>query len=128
MSRMVEVRELRHQDKFEMPNGSVFAVGGHKNDAHPHQARLWCAHPPDAITPDPPSVDLTPEQMVRLLSGGEADEHYAHDGYVETVFRRNMDQRHHAKMQSLGDIQKLERTEQQQQDRANRPWWKKLFG
>ncbi len=127
MSRIVEARELRQRDMFEMPNGSVYVTSGRGEAVDVLQARLWCAHPPDPITFDPPRIDLPPGQQVRLLSGDEAEEHYGHDGYVEAVFRREMDRRHQAIMQSLGEQKQREQAEQRERERGRRPWWQKLF-
>ncbi len=59
--------------------------------------------------------------------GDEAEEHYGHDGYVESVFRREMDRRHLAMMQSLGEQKNREQAEQRQREQGRRPWWKNLF-
>lgn len=123
MSRTVEAKELHHHDMFEMPNGSLYTVG----DEAGHQARLCCAHPPDPITFDPPFIDLPPAQQVRLLSGREAEAHAQHAGYVEAVFRGEMDRRHVGNMQAVGEKRQREAAAQHQREHASRPWWKKLF-
>ena len=127
MSTLVEVKDVRQGDMFEMPGGSVYAAAGFVHAAGAAQARLWCAHPPDPMTFDPPLIELPPEQTVRLLSGAEAGEHYRHDGYVESVFRQEMDRRHQAMMLSLEEKWKREAAEQRQREHARRPWGKKVF-
>ena len=127
MSRIVEAKELRDRDMFEMPNGSVYAASDRVDHEGPQQARLWCAHPPDPMTFDPARIDLPPGQQVRLLSGNETRVHYRHDGYVESVFEREMDRRHRANMQVVGEQRQREAAEQRQREHAGRPWWKKLF-
>lgn len=128
MSRIIEARELRHQDLFETPNGSVYAVVRAAAHADAGQARLWCAHPPDPLAADPPQIDLPAGQPLRLLSGQETRVHYHHAGYVAAVFGQAMDQRHQANMRVVAEQRQRARTAQDQRDRANWPWWKKLFG
>ncbi len=55
MSRIVATKELRHQDLFELPHGSVYEVNRRGTAV---QVRLWCAHPPDAPSAEPPLIDL----------------------------------------------------------------------
>lgn len=128
MSTIVEARELRHQDLFETPNGSVYAVVRAGAHADAVQARLWCAHPPDAVAADPPHIDVPPERPLRLLSGQETRTHYHHAGYVSAVFGQVMEQRHQANMDVVAEQRQRAGAAQGQRDRANRPWWKKLFG
>ena len=125
MSRMVEAKELRDRDMFELPNGSVYAASHRGESDDVRQARLWCAHPPDPITFDPPRIDLSPGQNVRLLSGNETRVHYRHDGYVDAVFGHEMDRRHRTNMHVV--YAQREAAAQQQRAQASRPWWKKLF-
>lgn len=127
MSRIVKAQELRRGDMFEMPNGSVFVTSGRGDAPGAQRGRLWCAHAPDAVTFDPPLTELPTGQMVRLLSGDEMDTHYSHAGYVETVFRHEMDRRHREMMLTLNDKKRREAEEQQRQQ-ARRPWWSKLLG
>ncbi len=127
MSKLVEARELRPRDLFEMPNGSVYAIAAHAEQGATPRARLWCAHPPDAIAFDPPLVDLPPGRQVRLLTGNETRDHYRHDGYVESVFNAEMDRRHGAAMQVYDERRRLEVDEERQRTHARRPWWKNVF-
>lgn len=128
MSRLVEARELRPRDLYEMPNGSVYTVAGVVEATGERQARLWCVHTPDEIVFDPPLVLLPPEQQVRIIQGYETRDHHHHDGYVEAVFAREMDRRHQAAMlQGEGKRQQMA-AEQRQRERELRPWWKKVWG
>ena len=127
MSRIVEARELRDRDMFEMPNGSVYVAAGPGEHEGARQARLWCAHPPDAVTFDPPRIDLPPGQQVHLLSGNETRVHYRHDGYVDGAFGREMDRRHGANMHVVYEQRQREAAAQRQRAQAGRPWWKKLL-
>lgn len=128
MSKIVEAKELRQRDLFEMPNGSVYLIAGRGDAAGGQHARLWCAHPPDPITFAPPRIDFPPGQEVQLLSGHEMRVHYGHAGYVETVFAQEMDRRYAANMQVVHERGQREAAEQRQRARADRPWWRKLFG
>lgn len=129
MGRMVETRELRTQDLFEMPHGSVYVVSDvpGQNGASP-QARLLCAHPPDPITFEPRLIDVPLGEQVRLLSANDVQAHRTHEGNVEHVFRREMDRRHYAMMQVVGAKWQQEQAAEAQHARARRPWWRKLFG
>ena len=128
MSKLVEARELRPRDLFELPNGSVYAMAMHANQSEMPRARLWCAHPPEPIAFDPPLVDLLPTQQVRLLTGNETRDHFRHGGYVQSVFATEMDRRHQAAMLVHDEQRRREAAEEHQRARAHRPWWKKLFG
>ncbi len=127
MSKIVEARELHQRDMFAMPNGSVYVVSGRVGAEGAVQARLWCAHPPDPVTFDPPQIDLPPGQPIRRLSGNETRVHYRHAGYVDDVFAREMDRRHRANMQLVDARRQREHAEQRQRAQARRPWWSKLF-
>ena len=129
MSRIVEVKELRRGDMFELPNGSVYEAEG-SGDQHGAQqrARLWCAHPPDAITFEPPPAEFPPDQQVQLLSGEDMKEHSRHEGYVKKMFHDEMDRRNDAMMQSVHRRGQQAADEQRRRDHAGRSWWKKLFG
>ena len=124
MSKLVEARDLRPRDLFALPNGTVYVTVGHVTAPGVPQARLWCTHPPDAVTFETPLVEFPPEQQVRLLEGNETREHYHHEGYVEAVFAREMDRRHQAAMRPTHERNQGEVDE----TRGRRPWWKKVFG
>ena len=128
MSKIIRAGDLRRGDMFEMATGSVYETSGQAATAGLPQARLWCAHPPDLLTFEPALIDLTPEQEVRLLNGAETEGHTRHDGFVENLFRTEMDRRNQAMMQTVYERQSLEQQEQRARDRARRPWWKKVFG
>ena len=128
MRRIVEAGDLRHQDLFETPNGSVYAVVGAEGHAGAPRARLWCAHSPDFFVADPPPIDLPSERPLRLLNGQETRAHYHHAGYVSAVFGQAMDQRHQASMRVVAEQRRQTVAAQGERARANRPWWKQLFG
>lgn len=125
---LVAAGQLNNSDIFEFQNGSAYIVANHTGPGGTAQARLWCAHAPDTLTFDPPLIDLPSGQEVRVLKGNEAEVHYTHAGYVETVFRSEMDRRHNTVMKSVNERSALEGAAQRQQLRASRPWWKKLLG
>jgi hypothetical protein len=127
MSTLVAAKELHDRDLFEMPNGSAYAAGGLVADASAQRARLWCAHPPDAVTFDPPSIELPCGQEVRLLSGDDVKAHYHHAGFVADVFRREMDRRHTVMMHGVDERGRQEATAERLREHARRPWWRKLF-
>jgi len=124
MSRIVETKELHHQDLFELPNGSVYEVDRHGAAA---TARLWCAHPPDAPIADPPRIDLSAMPTVSLLSRHDQGSHTRHAGYVRQVFEHEMDRRHHERMQVVHEQRARAAAETRQHEQARRPWWKKMF-
>ncbi len=128
MSKLVEARTLRPRDLFAMANGSIYTTAGHVAATGTPQARLWCTHPPDVVTFEPPLVEFPPEQLVRLLEGKETREHYHHEGYVEAAFAREMDRRHQAAMGPAHERRQRAADEQHRHTRALRPWWKKLLG
>ncbi len=124
MSRSVATTELRHQDLFELPHGSVYEVDLHGTRA---EARLWCAHPPDAPIADPPRIALPAVPTVQLLNRHDQGAHTRHAGYVRQVFAHEMDRRHHAQMQMVYERQAQAAAATRQHELARRPWWKKLF-
>lgn len=126
MSTIVTAKELHNRDMIEMPNGSVYVVGNNTEGAP--NARLWCAHGSDILTFDPQPIDLDPEQQVQVVSGEEVDTHRFHDGYVETVFRHEMDRRHVVNMGMAVEQQQRDAATQREHAHAVRPWWKKLAG
>jgi len=126
MSKMVASTELRPGVMFEMPNGSVYVTSGDEPTGT-LQARLWCAHPPDAVTFDPPRIDIPAEQELLLLSGKEAEQHARHDGYVEAVFRNEMERRNEVMLRSAHERGTVAAAEQRQRDQARLPWWRKLL-
>jgi len=128
MSKMVEVKDLRPGDVFAVPDGSVYEAEGAPDQQGQQQARLWCAHPPDALTFDPPPTAFPPNQQVQLLHGEAVKEHAFHDGYVKRVFQQEMERRHTAMMQAVHTRGQQAAAEQRRLDGAARPWWKKLFG
>jgi hypothetical protein len=128
MSTTVDIKDLGDQDTFELPNGSVFVVYRRNAGTGTLQARLWCAHQPDALTSEPPLVDFSPEQRVRRLAGNETREHYTHEGYVKGVFAREMERRHQVAMKPVNERMQREAGEQRLRDRARRPWWRKVLG
>ena len=128
MSTLVGATELRHADIFETQNGSAYMVASPVEPNGVPRARLWCAHPPDATVFDPPLIDLSTEQEVRFLKADEAEVHYTHEGYVEHVFRGEMDRRHNAKMQAVYEQANRDDAARREQLRVSRPWWKKVFG
>lgn len=123
MSKIVEINELRHQDLFELPNGSVYEVERHGTIG----ARLWCAHPPDAPIADPPRIDRLTMPTVSLLSRHEQGSHTRHAGYVRQVFEHTMDRRHYERMQVVYAPRAQAAAETRQHEHARRPWWKKMF-
>ena len=123
MSRIVETKELRHQDLFELPHGSVYEVDRHGTAG---AARLWCAHPPDVPIADPPRIDLPPTPTVRLLSRHEQASHTQHPGYVRQVFEHEMDRRHNERMQVVNEQRARAAAETRQHAQARRPWWRKV--
>jgi hypothetical protein len=128
MSTLVTAKELHDRDLFEMANGSAYAAGGLVADASAQRARMWCAHPPDPVTFEPPPIELPAEQEVRLLSGDDVKAHYHHAGFVADIFRREMDRRHAAMMHVVDERGQQEAAEQRRREHTRRPWWKKLFG
>jgi hypothetical protein len=128
MSSFVDVETLRPRDLVELQNGSICVTSVPAADGKQPRVRLWCAHAPDAITFEPPLIELPAGQQVRLLRGDDAKEHYLHEGFVEAVFRREMDRRHAVLMQGHEEKRQREAAEQRQRQRLQRPWWKKLLG
>lgn len=128
MSKMIEAQELRRGDMFELANGSAYQTAGEGETEGMHQARLWCAHAPDSVTFEPQLIDLPPAQEVRLITGRETESHIHHDGFVEQVFRSEMDRRNQAMMHRVYQRQELDLQEQRASERAQRPWWKKMLG
>ncbi len=124
MSKIVATQELRHQDLFELPHGSVYEVDSRGTVV---QARLWCAHPPDAPSAEPPLIDLPAVPPVRLLNRHDQGEHARHAGYVRQVFEQEMDRRHQEQMQGVYARQAQAAAHTRQHAPARRPWWKKLF-
>ena len=122
MSRSVATSELRHQDLFELPHGSVYEVDLHGTRA---EARLWCAHPPDAPIADPPRIALPAVPTVQLLNRHDQGAHTRHAGYVRQVFEQDMDRRHNVRMQGMYERQAAVTTRQHAP--AHRRWWTKLF-
>ena len=127
MSKIVEIKELRRGDVFALPNGSVYEVEGPPNQDATPRARMWCAHPPDAITFDPPSTEFPLNQKAHHLTGQEMKDHAQHEGYVKRAFNTEMDRRNDLMMQSARKRGQLVIDEQQRVDQAARPWWKKIF-
>ena len=128
MSKLVEAKDLRPGDLFETPNGSVYVTAGHAPASSAPQARLWCTHPPDVVTSEPPLVDFSPEQQVGLLEGNETREHYHHEGHVQSAFAHEMDRRNQAAMKPATERWQRKAEDQHQRDRDQRPWWKKVLG
>ena len=128
MGRIIEIKELRGGNIFDTPNGSVYEATGPADQRGVQQARLWCAHPPDAITFEPPQTGFLPNQRVQILSGQEMKDHSQHEGYVKKVFQHEMERRNNAMMHSVHRRGQQAAAEQRRLDRAGRPWWKKLFG
>ncbi len=126
MSKMVASTELRPGVMFEMPNGSVYVTSGDEPTGT-LQARLWCAHPPDAVTFDPPQITIVAGQDVCLLSAKEAEQHARHEGYVEAVFRNEMERRNEVMLRSAHERGNVAAAEQRQHDRNRLPWWRKLL-
>lgn len=126
MSKVVASTELGPGVRFEMPNGSVYVTSGGKPTGV-LQARLWCAHPPDEITFDPPLIDIAAGQEIRILSGKESELHARHEGYVEAVFRNEMERRNDVMLRSAQERGAVVAAEQRQRDQARLPWWRKLF-
>ncbi len=124
MSRIVETKDLHHHDLFELPNGSVYEVD---RGGTVVQARLWCAHPPDAPIAEPPLIALPATPTVRLLNRHDQGAHTRHAGYVRHVFEQEMDRRHHERMQGVYERQTQAAADVRQHAPARRPWWKKLF-
>ena len=65
-------------------------------DGGPMQARLWCAHPPDRLTSEPPRIAFQAGHRVRLLRWEDIDAHARHAGYVRAVSHEAWDRRQHA--------------------------------
>lgn len=128
MSKLVEAKDLRERDVFEMTNGSVYVSVAVKQDVDSRHMRLWCVHPPEPVTFEPPLVALPVGETVRLLTGDESYAHHQHPGYVEALFRTEMDRRHHGLMSIAVEKMNRANAEQLKHDRAARPWWKKVFG
>ena len=128
MRTLVAAKALHDRDLFELANGSAYAAGGLVAGASAQRARLWCSHPPDPVTFEPPPIALPAEQEVRLLNGDDVQAHYQHAGFVAEVFRREMDRRHTAMMHVVDERGRQEAAEQRRGEHARRPWWKKLFG
>ena len=124
MSRMVATSELRHQDLFALPHGSVYEVDLHGTRA---EARLWCAHPPDAPIADPPRIALPAVPTVQLLNRHDQGAHTRHAGYVRQVFEQDMDRRHNVRMQGMYERQAQAAVTTRQHAPARRRWWTKLF-
>ena len=124
MSCIVETNALRHHDLFELPTGSVYEVDRQGSVA---QARVWCAHLPDAPTAEPPLIDLPALPTVRRLDPQDQGSHTRHAGYVRQVFVQEMDRRHNQRMHAVYENINREHAATQQRERAARPWWKKLF-
>ncbi len=124
MSRSVATTELRHQDLFELPHGSVYEVDLHGTTA---EARVWCAHPPDAPIADPPRIALPAVPTVQLLNRHDQGAHTRHAGYVRHVFEQEMNRRHQEQMQQVYARQAQAAAQTRQHAPAHRPWWKKLF-
>ena len=127
MSRMIETTELRHRDMFEMPNGSVYVTEGQGSADSPLQARLWCAHPPDLNTAQPPLIDLPPGQVRLLVDQHETGVHARHEGYVKQVFVGEMNRRHQDQMRGVYAKMSRDAETTRQEEYNRRPWWKKLF-
>lgn len=126
MSKIIASTGLGPGVMFEMPNGSVYVTSaGEPTGAL--QARLWCAHPPDAVTFDPPRIDIAADPEVRLLTSKEAELHVRHEGYVEAVFRSEMERRNEAMLRSVHEKGTVAAEEQRQRDQARLPWWRKLL-
>lgn len=124
---IVAVKDVHEGDIVELENGSIYVTSSSIGADGTHRVRVLCAHPPDPITFDPPLVELPATQQVRLLSGGEADGHALHDGYVEHAFRAEMERRNAENMQLVGAKIQSKANEQQQRERAGRPWWRRLL-
>ena len=127
MSRLVETKALRPGEMFALPNGSVYVAAGQSDPERMPQGRLWCAHRPDALSFEPPVVDFATTQQVQLLEGDDVDAHRGHEGYVEALFRQEMDRRHAANMHAFGDRERRVAAEDRQRAQATRPWWKHLL-
>lgn len=127
MSRIVEATALRHRDLFALLNGSIYETRGHGTPAGALQARLWCAHPPDPITFNPPHIDLAAGQTVQLLSRDETRSHIHHAGYVRMVFEQEMERRFREQMQVVDARTQREAAASHERERALRSWWKRLF-
>lgn len=127
MSSMIETTALRHRDMFEMPNGSVYVTEADGDDPGSLKARLWCAHPPDPITFDPPLIDLPPGPVRLLLNRHETGVHVRHDGYVQQAHVTEMDRRHAGQMRDVYAEMHRKAAEARQQAYDRRSWWKKLF-
>jgi hypothetical protein len=128
MSKLIDTTELRHGNIFELPNGSVYLVEAQADPARTLQARLWCAHPPDAATAHPPLIDLPAGPVRLLIDRHETGIHVRHVGYVKQVFVAEMNRRHQDQM--TGVYASMQRTAAADRQLAHdrKPWWKKLFG
>jgi hypothetical protein len=127
MSKLIEVRDLHLGDLFETQNGSVYTITARVESTGAWQARLWCAHPPDDSTFEPPLVLFPPEQQVGLLEANETREHYRHPGYTQAVFAVEMDRRHQAAMNAGAEKRQQTAAAQAADQHERRPWWKKLW-
>jgi hypothetical protein len=112
---------------FALPNGSIYMAAGLSGPEHVPQGRLWCAHQPDPLSFEASIVDFASTQRVQILEGDEVDAHRGHEGYVEALFRREMDRRHAANMHAFGERKRRLAAEQRQHAKATQPWWKHLF-
>jgi hypothetical protein len=123
----IEAQALRHDDLFALPHGSVYQTVRRGPPAGPVQAKLWCAHPPDAVTFTPPLIDISSAQPVQLLGRGDTRGHTGHAGYVRAVFAQEMDRRHQERMTAVVETSRRAAAEARQRARAGWPWWKKLL-
>jgi hypothetical protein len=127
MSRLVETKDLRPGEMFALPNGSVYVAVGQSGPEDMPQGRLWCAHRPEPLSFEASVVDFATTPTVQLLEGDEVDAHRGHEGYVETLFRREMDRRHAENMHAFGERARRVAAEERRHAKAIRPWWKQLF-
>jgi hypothetical protein len=88
MSTLIAGTALRHQDLFATSNGSIYETLRGSSAGGSMQARLWCAHPPDRLTPGPPCIDVPAGHQVRLLRWEDIAAHARHAGYVRAVSPR----------------------------------------
>lgn len=124
-NRLIEAKDLQDGDLFELANGTIFTTSSVLGVAGTRRVRALCSHPPDPIAFDPPLVDLPPTQRVQLLTGPEMETHRFHPGYVETVFRQEMEQRHAQRMRVVMEAMARAAETARQRARASRPWWRK---
>lgn len=127
MSNLIETTALRHGDLFELSNGSVYRAEAQADHTGPLQARLWCAHPPDAAMAHPPLIDLPSEPVRLLIDRHETGIHVRHDGYVKQVFVAEMNRRHQDQMSRVYTTMKRTAEAERKQAYDRKPWWKKLF-